>query len=121
MARIQFVDIPVVIGLTERIMVKSPNGKIHKKALARVDTGATKSSIDTAFAASLFLGPIIDSALVKSASGSSVRPVISAKIVLRGKEIESKFTLADRKHMAYKVLIGQNILKDNNFLIDPSR
>ncbi|MBN2141880.1 ATP-dependent zinc protease, partial [Candidatus Woesearchaeota archaeon] len=41
-----------------------------------------------------------------------------AKIVLGGKEIESKFTLADRSHMKYPVLIGQNILR-KNFLIDP--
>jgi hypothetical protein len=116
-----FIDIPVVIGLTEKVVVKSPDRRKWKKAMARIDTGATKSSIDTAFAASLSLGPIVNTTLVKSASGSNVRPVINARIVLRGKEIESNFTLADRKHMAYKVLIGQNILKDNGFWIDPSR
>ena len=117
----RFIDIPVVIGITERVVVKSPDGKRWKRAIAKVDTGATKSSIDTALAASLSLGPIVNTTLVKSASGSSVRPVINAKVVLRGKEIESNFTLADRKHMAYKVLIGQNILKNNGFWVDPSR
>lgn len=119
--KVKFVDIPVVIGLTEKVIVKSFDCKRDKKTFARIDTGATKSSIDTDLAASLSLGPIIDTTLVKSASGSSVRPVVNAKIILRGKIIESNFTLADRKHMTYKVLIGQNILKDNGFLIDPSR
>ncbi|MBW3012272.1 RimK/LysX family protein [Candidatus Woesearchaeota archaeon] len=111
----------VLIGLTEKVTVKSMNGSRDKKAIARIDTGATKSSMDTDLAASLSLGPIIDTTLVKSASGSSVRPVIVAKIMLKGKEVESKFTLADRKHMSYKVLIGQNILKEGGFLIDPSK
>ena len=107
----------IVIGLTEKVKVAGKPGKI---VIAKIDTGATKSSIDTNFAAELKLGPIIKSRLVKSAHGSKLRPIIEATIELAGKRIRSEFTLADRAHMKYRILIGQNILQEG-FLIDPSK
>ncbi len=107
----------VVIGLTERISVQNSNGK--KAVFAKIDTGATNSSLDTDLAKNLKLGPIIKSKYVKSAHGSMVRPVVEATITLAGKTITAEFTLADRKHLKYAVLVGQNILK-HGFLIDPS-
>lgn len=106
-----------IVGLTERIIL---NGKGHKKidVKARIDSGATKSSIDINLAKTLKLGPVVKSKIVKSAHGKMRRPIVWAEIVLAGKKIKSMFTLADRNHMKYKVLIGQNILK-KGFLIDP--
>jgi len=108
----------VVIGLVERVSIKFNGGR--RGITAKVDTGATKSSIDTNLAAELKLGPIIKSKLVKSAHGSKLRPIIEATIELAGKKIKSEFTLADRAHLKYRILIGQNILK-NGFLIDPNK
>ena len=108
----------VVIGLAEKVDVHYPKGS--KIVIAKIDTGATKSSIDTNLAAELKLGPVIKSKLVKSAHGSKLRPIIEATIELAGRKIKSEFTLADRAHMKYRVLIGQNILKDG-FLIDPTK
>lgn len=108
----------VVIGLTEKVGVHYHNSK--KNVIAKIDTGATKSSIDANLAAELRLGPVIKSKLVKSAHGSKLRPIIEATIELAGKKIKSEFTLADRAHMKYRILIGQNILKDG-FLIDPTK
>jgi hypothetical protein len=106
-----------IIGLTENIKLKGT--KENAEILARIDTGATKSSIDLALANRLGLGPVVDSKLVKSAHGVKLRPVVRAEIEIGGKSIQAKFTLADRNHMRYEVLVGQNILK-RNFLIDPS-
>jgi len=111
-------DGKLVIGLAEKVSVHNSIGK--KSVIAKIDTGATKSSIDTSLAAELKLGPVIKSKLVKSAHGSKLRPIIEATIELAGKKIKSEFTLADRAHMKYRVLIGQNILKDG-FLIDPTK
>ena len=58
--------------------------------------------------------------MIKSAHGNKLRPIVEAKIRLAGKNMKSEFTLADRSHMKYDVLIGVNILK-NGFLVDPSR
>ncbi len=109
-----------VVGLTERIILKSPGGK-SKEVLARIDTGATKSSIDVKLAAELKMGPVLKAKLVKSASGTSVRPMIQCKLEIANKLVTSEFTIADRSHMKYRVLIGQNILCNNSFLVDPSK
>ena len=108
----------IVIGLAEKVAIQYDNGS--KNVIAKIDTGATKSSIDTNLAAELKLGPVIKSKLVKSAHGSKLRPIIEATIELAGKKIKSEFTLADRAHMKYRILVGQNILKDG-FLIDPTK
>ena len=108
-----------IIGLTEKVKIIGPDRKT-RTVLARIDTGATISSIDAKLAARLSLGPIVRTKMVKSAHGSRSRPVILVKINIKGKKLESEFTIADRKHMKYSVLVGQNILK-NGFLIDPTR
>ena len=106
-----------IIGLIEKVTVLGKNNK-KKELLARIDTGATKSSIDKSIAAELELGPIIKTKLIKSAHGHSFRPLVNVNIVLANKKMKAHFTLADRSHMKYKALIGQNILK-KGFLIDP--
>ena len=109
-------DGKVVIGLSENIVVKDAKAK---KVLAKIDTGATKSSIDTQLAKRLGLGPIIRSKMVKSAHGTTIRPIVKATITIAGKTMAEEFTLADRNHLKFAVLIGQNILR-HGFLIDPS-
>jgi len=107
----------ITIGLTENISFVSHDGKIEEVA-AKIDTGATRSSIDIRLASKLNLGPVIKSKIVKSAHGNKLRPVIEAEIILAGKKIKSEFTLADRTHMKFAVLIGVNVLK-HGFLIEP--
>ncbi len=108
----------IVIGLEEGIAVRNSTGS--KTVKAKIDTGATKSSIDIALAQKLHLGPVIKSKIVKSAHGHTIRPIVEITITLAGKTMTEEFTLADRKHMKYPVLIGQNVLK-HGFLIDPSK
>ncbi|MBI2147569.1 ATP-dependent zinc protease [Candidatus Woesearchaeota archaeon] len=108
-----------VVGLAETITVLGPKGK--KAVTARMDTGATKSSLDTRLAAELKLGPVLKATVINSASGSSLRPVVKATIIICNKEVTGEFTLADRGRMRYRALIGQDILVSNRFLIDPSK
>lgn len=108
----------ITVGLTARVVVFGKKGK--KEVTARIDTGATKSSIDEALAKELGLAEPLKHAKVKSASGTRHRPVIVVEISIAGELITAEFTVADRSHMRYPVLIGQNILK-TRFLIDPSR
>ncbi len=106
-----------VVGLTEVITLHGPIG--DRDVLARIDTGATKSSISLSLASELGLGPVVNSKLVKSAHGSKLRPIIEIALTIEGKELEELFTLADRDHMKYKVLIGQNVL-EHDFVVDPT-
>jgi hypothetical protein len=108
-----------VVGLVEPVRLTGPGGK-SKEVLARIDSGATKSSIDFRLAADLALGPILKAKVVKSASGKGIRPIVEATVVLVDKEFKTEITLADRADMKYSVLIGQNILK-KGYLIDPAK
>ena len=108
-----------IIGLTEEIVIYSKDGD-EVVIKARIDTGATKSSIDTKLAAELQLGPVVETKTVKSVHGTGVRAIVEGKIRLADKDIITQFTIADRSHMKFPVLIGQNALK-NGFLIDPSK
>ncbi len=107
-----------VIGLVEPVAVFA-NGKAIVIS-AKIDTGATKSSLDKTIAHELKLGPIIKTKIIKSAHGTMRRPIIELEIEMAGTRIKSEFTLADRNHMSYKMLIGQNILHQG-FLIDPQQ
>jgi hypothetical protein len=107
----------IIVGLIERIKIR--NGEEHSDIIARIDTGATKSSIDINLAGKLKLGPIVKTMMVKSAHGKRVRPVIHVEVEIAGKSIKTEFTVADRAYMKYPVLIGQDILKQG-FLIDPN-
>jgi hypothetical protein len=104
------------LGLTESITLI---GEKKKTVRARIDTGATKGSIDTHLAKQLNLGPVIKKKHVKSAHGITLRSIIKVKIEIKRKTLEAEFTLAHRSHMTYPVLIGQNLLKKGNFIIDP--
>ena len=109
----------ITLGLTEKIIVIGPEGS--EEIVARIDSGATASSIDLKLSAKLGLGPITRTKIVKSASGVKRRPIIMVKVRIGDKEIEEEFTIADRNHMTYQILIGQNVLKKGNFLIDPNK
>ena len=108
------------IGLTERITLLGNNNK-EKALIARIDTGAVISSIDMKLAAELELGPVKKTKRVKNANGVSERPVVSCGFVINDKEYTMDVTLADRKHLKYRVLIGQNILKKTNLYINPRK
>jgi hypothetical protein len=108
----------VVIGLTEKVTVKGNSGR-KKRITARIDTGATKSSIDTKLAQELRLGPVMKNKVFRSAHGQKLRPIITATITLKRKSIKCWFSVVDRSHMRYKMLIGQNALKKGEFMIDP--
>lgn len=107
----------IIVGLTEQITLI---GQKKKNVIAKIDTGADKSSIDLKLAAELKLGPVVKVSLIKSASGSRKRPIITANVVFAGRKMKVYFSIADRAHMKYRVLIGRNILK-KGFLIDPSK
>jgi hypothetical protein len=109
----------IVIGLKEKVVVQGNNG-LRKRLVARIDTGATKSSIDQKVAQELNLGPVLKNKVFKSAHGDRVRPLVKVRIRFIRKTIKCYFSVVDRSHMRYKLLIGQNVLK-RGFLIDPCK
>ncbi len=107
-----------VVGLVEEVILHH-DGR-QDKLFARIDTGAERSSVDINLASKLRLGPVVASKVVKSANGAKLRPIVKMDVELCGRRVTETFSLSDRSHMRYKVLIGQNILK-KGFLIDPNK
>ncbi len=106
-----------IIGCREPVFLKLGNKK--REFIARIDSGAKISSMDMRLASELSSSKILHTKKIISANGTSLRTVIESKIILAGKELASNFTLADRSHMKYKILVGRNILRKGKFLIDP--
>jgi len=105
----------IVIKAVEQITLISEKG--NKKVKARIDTGATQSSIDENLARQLGFDTHLGKVNVISANGSKLRPIVEITYELSGKKIKSLFTVADRSQLNFPVLIGREDLK--GFLIDP--
>ena len=106
----------LTIGLIETITLE--NGKTYR---AKVDTGADSSSIDKAIFEKLENQKIASHKVIKSALGKHRRPTTYLEVEFQGKQFREKFTISDRSHMTYKVLIGKDILKKEGFLVDPNK
>ena len=46
---------------------------------------------------------------------------MNVNIKIKDKEMDTDFTIADRAHLKYKVLIGKNTLRKMRVLIDPNK
>ena len=111
-------DSKKVVGAVEEVILRSQKGE--KKVLARIDTGAKLSSLDAGIAEELGLKQATRTQKIRSSHGRSERPVVNAQVVISGVEHLSEFTVIDRSHMKYQVLIGRNVL-ENGFLVDASK
>ncbi len=110
------VDGKTVLSVVEQVDVQGT--KASRSVLARIDTGASVSSIDAVLAEELGSGGKIREKAVRNAQGVYNRPVHIFTIMLKGKSIQGEFTIANRKNMKYPLLIGRNILI-HDFVIVP--
>ena len=111
----------VFIGPVEYVKVIGHHGEARVKG--KVDTGATRTSVDVWLAANIGLGPTVDVAKVKSAFLDEVRtrPLVRGVVEIAGLKFSLPVTVNDRSDMRYPVLIGMDILKAGHFLIDPTK
>jgi len=108
-----------ILNIAEEIKIRAADGK-RIPVLARVDTGAFRSSIDREFAQQLGLmnkENILwkDRFAYRSAQGVQPRPVIGATIWLAGRKVKTSMSVANRSKMAHPILIGRNDL--TSFLV----
>lgn len=132
-----------IINSVSTIIVKHMND--GKPFDARVDTGATHSCIhgDTAEISGntvtfkhnniIYRCPLTRVAKIRSSDGGTLeRPVITLDIILNIKSIDSdtvepksidgvEFTITDRNHMKYDVLIGRSTLEKAGILVSPDK
>lgn len=110
---------PAVIGYTEEVVLSGTSGS--KSVLAKSDTGATRTSIDTGLAADIGAGPIKSITRIRSGSSKSAksRPVVDVVVGVGGNQHTVTASVEDRSHMDYPVLLGRDILE--NYQVDVSR
>jgi len=110
--------IKVNLGKSKTIGIKNKKKRVVE-VRAKIDTGAFRSSIDEDLAKELGLleeGNVLYYRHYRSALGKNrERPVVSLIFWLKGKRIETAVSVADRKKLRTKVLIGRKDLK--GFLI----
>ena len=109
------------IGVVEEVTLRGTKGDI--RVLARIDTGAARTSLDTDLAARAGLGPVFDRVRVRAAAAHEPeeRDVVDARVVIAGREFDVAVAIADRKDMRYHMSVGMDILRDSGFLVDPSK
>jgi RimK family alpha-L-glutamate ligase len=103
-------EVPL-IGYIEDVVVSGTSGS--EQVLAKSDTGATRTSIDTSLAAEVGAGPIKSMTRVKSGSLKSgkARPVVDLVIGIGGTQHTVTASVEDRSHMGYPLLLGRDILE----------
>lgn len=87
------------------------------KTKAKIDTGALRTSLDTELVKHLGLRTLEKKILIKAASGQQWRRSIKVRFKLRGKDINTVATIAQRSHMQYPLIVGRRDLK--GFLVNP--
>lgn len=106
------------IGVRESVLIFDDNGNPHNY-VAKIDTGAYRSSIDRDLAEEygLLKNNVIHRKIIKSALGKEERHIIPLKFILGGEQISTEVTIAARGHLKHELLIGRRDL--GPFLIDP--
>jgi len=106
------------------------------KLPARIDTGATCSSLDARdiridggmvefrlpekYGGTLLRLPVKGQRSVRSADGRMRRALVDIEICIGTKRILTAVNLTDRSKMEYPLLIGRNVLT-NDFIVDVSK
>ncbi len=122
----------ITIGALEDVILLPWRVKLP----ARIDTGATKSSLDAqemtirddmvAFRLPQEYGglqlrlPIVEWRHVRSPGNRERRPVVEIEICLGSKRIRTKVNLTDRSSVKYPLILGRNFLS-KNFVVDVKR
>lgn len=118
--RVQAEEGVKILRPTEEVKVYHFKSKKGIRIMARIDTGAKRSSIDEGLARELdLLNPenILWKYSYRSALGRERRPVVGITFRLAGRKIETAASITDRSRLKNPLLIGRNDL--SGFLIRP--
>ena len=108
-----------VLGYTTRIRINGHDGA--EQAIAKSDTGARRTSIDTDLAGRIGAGPLVGTTQVRSVTGggTETRPLVDVDLRLNGRWRVVTAGITDRTEMRYPVLLGRDVLE--SYTLDISR
>lgn len=108
------------VSVHQEIVIKGSQKKARKRVMAKLDTGAWRTSISESLARELGLleeSNILWTKKVKSSLGLHERPIISLTYWMGGRKIITPASVAKRATLKYPVIIGRKNLR--GFLVDP--
>jgi RimK family alpha-L-glutamate ligase len=100
-----------VLGYTSRIRINGGDGT--EQAIAKSDTGAERTSIDTDLAGRIGAGPLVGTTEVRSGTGSDTetRPLVDVDLRLNDRWRTVTASITDRSEMTHPVLLGRDVLE----------
>ncbi len=107
-----------IIGINEPIEILD-NQRNKYPTMAKIDTGAYRTTICTSLAKKLAINRVIGSKKVRGALGIEERPIINLSFVLDKRLVGTEAFMADRSEMKYDIIVGRKDLK--RFLVDPDK
>ncbi|MFB6111742.1 MAG: RimK/LysX family protein [Halobacteriaceae archaeon] len=108
-----------VLGYTSRIRINGRDGA--EETIAKSDTGAKRTSIDTDLAGRIGAGPLVGTTEVRSGTTgeTETRPLVDVDLCLNGRWRTVTVSITDRSNMTYQVLLGRDVLQA--YTLDISR
>lgn len=107
----------MIIGRNVFVNIITPNGEV--KILAKVDTGAYSSSIDSKFFESLDINEdILKNNIVSNVHGSETRNVYKIHLIIKDIKIDSELNVFNRSNMKYKMILGRKDIAKLNAIVD---
>jgi hypothetical protein len=108
-----------VLGYTTRIRISGREGAV--RTVAKSDTGARRTSIDTDLAGRIGAGPLVGATEVRSGTTDSpeTRPLADVDLCLNGRWRTVTASITDRSELNYPVLLGRDVLE--GYRLDVSR
>ncbi len=107
-----------VIGINEPIEILDGE-KNRYPTMAKVDTGAYRTTLCKNLAEQLGINQIIGYKKVRGALGSEERSIINFSFYLDKRLVSTEAFIADREELKYDIIIGRKDLK--RFLVDPAK
>lgn len=108
-------SVPEILPASYPVLLKVGNS-VHE-IMAKLDTGAYRSSIDSSLIKKLDIPISNKKVFIQSASGRAYRPTANLSFVLAGKKINTKVSIIDRSHLKFPMIVGRIDLQ--GFLIKP--
>jgi len=101
-----------VLGYTSRVRISGTDGA--ESVVAKSDTGAERTSIDTDLAGRIGAGPLAGTTEVRSAAGdgTETRPLVDVDVRVDDGWRTVTASVTDRSEMTYPVLLGRDVLVD---------
>lgn len=106
-----------VLASTEEAVLVSLQGTLHK-VIARIDTGAERTSLDIELAKSIGVRGTGQIRKYRSAAGEENRELAKLTYFLSGRKIDSIVSIGWRQDLKHPMIVGRSDLK--GFYVDPT-